>query len=624
MLKNQDIICLSSIDWDFIWQGHQEIMSTFAKNGNRVIYIENTGVRMPGLRDFPRVRSRIKNYFKGVKGLRKEGDNLYIFSPIVLPFPYSRLARMFNKWLILSVLRKWIKALDFADPIIWTFLPTGTALDIINNLNNKLIVYYCIDLFAASSSTVKKIKRTEKRLLKIADLVFVTSKALYDYCSAQSRNVTVFPFGVNIDNFEVVRVQAAPQPADLKDIKAPIIGYIGGIHKWIDFALVKKAAELRPEYSFVFVGPIQTDVSLLAGLKNVYLLGNKAHKELPFYVKLFSTAIIPYLLTDYTKNVYPTKLNEYFAMAKPVVSTPLPEIMIFNQRNDDPVLVAEKAEDFCACLDASLKDNVSAAIATRLKIAAANGWIPRIEQMCGLIEEAIKAKKLANEACWKKNMFAFYRESRRRIFRFALTCLVVYLFIFYTPIIWFLARPLKIVDVPRKVDAIIVFAGGMGESGKWGQGYEERVQYAVELYKSGYARSLIFSSGYTHVFKEPLVMKALAVSLGVPENAILLEDKAIRTYENVKNAKEILEKNNWKNILMVSSPYHMRRLQLVFRKVAGNIRVGYTPAPKSIFYDHPESDASGRKIWKRANLQQINGITHEYIGIFYYWVKGWI
>jgi len=69
MLKNENIICISSIDWDFIWQGHQEIMSVLAKSGNKVIFIENTGVRAPGIRDVPRIKNRIRNWFKGVKGI---------------------------------------------------------------------------------------------------------------------------------------------------------------------------------------------------------------------------------------------------------------------------------------------------------------------------------------------------------------------------------------------------------------------------------------------------------------------------------------------------------------------------------------------------------------------------
>ena len=144
MIRNENIICISSIDWDFIWQGHQEIMSTFAKNGNRVLFIENTGVRSPGIKDIYRIKKRFGDYFKGIKGIRKEVGELYVYSPIVLPFPYSRMARQVNKLILLSVINRWMKAMNFSNPIIWTFLPTGTALDIINNIEKKLLIYYCI------------------------------------------------------------------------------------------------------------------------------------------------------------------------------------------------------------------------------------------------------------------------------------------------------------------------------------------------------------------------------------------------------------------------------------------------------------------------------------------------
>ena len=101
MLRNESLICISSIDWDFIWQGHQEIMSTYARNGNRVLFIENTGVRVPSIRDLPRLKKRLKNWAKGVRGIRKEQENLYVFSPVVLPFPYSRIARWINNHILL-------------------------------------------------------------------------------------------------------------------------------------------------------------------------------------------------------------------------------------------------------------------------------------------------------------------------------------------------------------------------------------------------------------------------------------------------------------------------------------------------------------------------------------------
>jgi uncharacterized SAM-binding protein YcdF (DUF218 family)/glycosyltransferase involved in cell wall biosynthesis len=624
MLKDQDIICVSSIDWDFIWQGHQEIMSALARNGNRVIFIENTGIRSPRVRDIPRLKKRLKDYFKGITGIRKETDNLYIFSPLVLPFPYSRIARQINKRLVLFALRRWMKILDFSDPIVWTFLPTGVSLDIINNVNKKLLIYYCIDNFTSSSASASKIGKTEIQLLKMCDLVFVTSRALYDYCIRYNDKVEMFPFGVNIDNFERVRTADTEAPAELIDIKKPIVGYVGGVHKWIDQELVKSAAQKYTDYSFVFVGPPQTDISSLSNIKNIYFLGNKKHEELPNLIKSFSVAVIPYHITDYTKNVYPTKLNEYLAMGKPVVSTALPEVEIFNLKYNGIVYIGKDPMEFGAQIERALKEDAQGPRKERIEAALDNSWKRRIEQMSGLIEPAVTRKLLDRETMWKENLSAFYRNFRKRFVRAASVIGITYLLLFYTPFIWFLAEPLKINDTPRKADAIVVFAGGVGESGKSGQGYLERVEEAVRLYNEGYAKNIIFSSGYMYVFEEPMVMKALAVSLGVPREAIILEDKAGNTYENVKFSSRILLDKGWNEILLVSSPYHMRRVELVFGKIAMGMKVTYTPVSRSSFYAHRARNIYAGGFHQQVNMAQIKGIFHEYLGILYYWWKGYI
>ncbi len=88
MLRDiHNIICISTIDWDFVWQGHQEIMSTLAREGHRVLFIENTGVRSVTLKDLPRLRHRLLNWRRGIKGVRKVMDNVYVYAPLVLRFP---------------------------------------------------------------------------------------------------------------------------------------------------------------------------------------------------------------------------------------------------------------------------------------------------------------------------------------------------------------------------------------------------------------------------------------------------------------------------------------------------------------------------------------------------------
>src|SRR4029077_285884 len=145
LLRGKDIVCLSSIDWQFIWQGHQEIMSTLDANGNRVLFIENTGVRAPAIRDFRRVMQRIQNWWKGTKGFRRERENLFIYSPLLLPFPYSPMMGRINRSLLTRALNRWMRAAGFGRPIVWTFLPTPLVRDVIRDLDPAIAIYYCID-----------------------------------------------------------------------------------------------------------------------------------------------------------------------------------------------------------------------------------------------------------------------------------------------------------------------------------------------------------------------------------------------------------------------------------------------------------------------------------------------
>jgi uncharacterized SAM-binding protein YcdF (DUF218 family) len=362
---------------------------------------------------------------------------------------------------------------------------------------------------------------------------------------------------------------------------------------------------------------------MLSGLKNIHFLGKAEHDKVPFFIKYFDICVIPYLITEYTKNVYPTKLNEYLAMGKPVLATDLPEIRKFNQENNNLVYVGRDEEEFIGYLSKVNGCDNNETLQKRLSVAKNNGWARRIEQMSGLIEESID-KKSGQAFDWKKAFLRLYASTRKKTLKLLFVAISLYIIVFYTPLFWLIASPLKISQAPQKADCIVVFAGGTGESGKAGQGYEERVGYAVELYKKGYASRVIFSSGYMFFFKEPVVMKALAVSLGVPQEAIILEDKASGTYQNVRFTRDILLSNGWNRILLVSSPYHMRRAALVFNKIAGNIKVSYTPLPNALFYSHPERDEHNRRVLKRINTQQIRGILHEYLGILYYWFKGYI
>lgn len=615
MLKNENIICISSIDWDFIWQGHQEIMTRMARAGNRVLFIENTGVRPPAIRDIGRLKSRILNWKKGLHGIRKVEDGLYVYSPLVLPFPYLKIARFINKHLVFSVLAKWLKAVGFSEPIVWVFLPTGLSLDIVNRIEPKVMVYYCIDSFQVSSKSAKNIKLTEKEIVKRSDLTFVTSMELFRYCAQWSSKVHYFPFGVNIENFKQALTGPLPVPEDIRGIRHPIAGYLGGVHKWIDFGLVHVAATTNKDVNFVFCGPIQTDITEVEGLPNVHFLGQKRRDELPLYVKEFDCALIPYRITDYTRNVYPTKLNEYLSMGKRVISTDLPEIEKFNSENGAIVRVARSHEAFAREVgDAAARQTPEAERELFIKAAEKNSWTSRVESMSVLIKDVELEKAKRKEADWKTNLARIYRDAGKKFLPLIAAAAIIYVVLFQTPLLWFLASPLAIKDPPAQSDVIVTLGGGVGESGKAGQSYEERVDMAIKLYKSHYADKILYSSGYGFIMREAQVMKALSLELGVNPRDILLDETPVNTYDMIKHLAGLAKENGWKSAIIVSSPYNMLRVKLLCDKNLKDMRVLYVPIEGSSFYSRSRG----------VQPRQISGIIHEYIAILYYKFKKYI
>jgi uncharacterized SAM-binding protein YcdF (DUF218 family) len=612
MLRGHDVVCLSTIDWQFIWQGHQEIMSALAANGNRVLFVENTGVRAPSIRDLPRVRQRVRNWWRGTKGFRQERENLFVYSPILLPFPYSRIAGWLNRLLLVRSLGRWMRAARFDRPVVWTFLPTPLALDVIRSLDPLVTIYYCIDDLASSSPGARRIATSEKALFAEADLVFVTSDRLRERALKSSERVHLFPFAVSYAKFDRARETPDNVPDDIARLPKPVVGYVGGLHQWIDFPLLRQAALALPDVSFVFIGPEQTDTSDLAGLPNVHLFGQRPHDDVPRYMKGFDVGIVPYRLSEYTANVYPTKLNEYLAMGLPVVTTNLAEIRRFNAEHGPTIAVAEDAGGFVAAVRQALQPVTPEVRDRRIAIARTNSWASRLAEMSTLIDGVIAGR--SRDRSWEDRLRRIYRRSRGQLAAALATLVLVYVVLFQTSFAWWAAEPLQLAEPPRQADAIVVFAGGVGESGVAGGGYQERLKQALDLYRGGFAPRMIFSSGFVFSFSEAQVMRDLALANGVPAAAIELETNAANTYENVRFTREILAAHGWRRVLLVSSPYHMRRAMLTWRKAAPDIEVVASPVPYSQFYYHARG----------ASLDQIRGLLHEYAAIVVYWWRGWI
>jgi glycosyltransferase involved in cell wall biosynthesis len=410
MLSGRDIILISSIEWDFNWQGHQEIARRLAQAGNRVLYIENLGVRAPGLHDAKRVALRLAHWAKSLPdgGVREVSPNLYVCSPLILPPFGSKIRHRLNQSALLPLIRRTVRNLRFEPDVIWTFLPTDTVASLVKMLCKPkgVVVYYCIADFAELAPHPQDILKSERSIIEMSDVVFAQGTRLAEHCSQGGKKVEIFPFGVNLNLFAKKNGHSngsnGTEPATsngdsasdlMSRLPRPIIGYVGGIHKYFDAKMLAAMAQARPDWSWVLVGPLQTSPHDLKRMPNVYLVGPKAHEELPDYIRAFDVGIAPYLSNAYTATVVPTKINEYLAMGKPVVSTDLPEVNAFNGKHGVIITSPNDSTKFVASIERALDSSAEeAAVARRRTVAALNDWEQRFERMSSLIERELHGK----------------------------------------------------------------------------------------------------------------------------------------------------------------------------------------------------------------------------------------
>jgi glycosyltransferase involved in cell wall biosynthesis len=396
VLSGASIVCLSSIDWNFNRQNPQEVSHAFAESGNRVLFIENTGVRRATLRDAPRLWSRFLHWWQARGGVQRVADKIEVLSPLVLPLPYSPAAVSINTRVLRRSLRRWLKNGN-GPLIVITFLPTPLARELIAELNPALVVYYCIDRLPESSNGARRLVHSERKLFAEADLVLVTSGLLYDVAAELSSHVSMLASGVRAKDFEHARHARAQTHPAFTELSGPIMGYVGSLRSSTDLALLTSAAKLAPDLQFVLIGPRFVDVGSLASLPNVRLMGAIPHTDVMNYMVRFDVGLLPYVVNEFTAGIMPVKLKEYLAAGLSVVSTPLPEVCQFADEHHGLVRFARSAEEFVANLRAALADNSQDAINRRIMIAREYEWSDQMRRMMELIEQSLARRGFNHE-----------------------------------------------------------------------------------------------------------------------------------------------------------------------------------------------------------------------------------
>jgi len=262
---------------------------------------------------------------------------------------------------------------------------------IVGRLGERLSLYYCTDDYASLPNVdAKAVRAMDEGLTRRADLVFVTSDALFESRRLLNPRIYVSPHGVDVDHFARAQDEQLPIPADVAGLPGPVIGFFGLIGLQIDLDLIDYLAEKRPSWTFLLIGRVAVPAEQVPRRSNVHMVGKRPYQDLPAYGKRFDAAIIPYRPSQFAHYANPLKLREYLAMGKPIVAVSTPEIDKFA----DVVEIAHSREEFLAKLDAVLaRPSSPDELRRRMDRVEPLSWEARRREILGVVEDLLATRR---------------------------------------------------------------------------------------------------------------------------------------------------------------------------------------------------------------------------------------
>ncbi len=209
-------------------------------------------------------------------------------------------------------------------------------------------IYHCYDEYTCSADGRFYPQRwaAERRVIENVDITFITSDSLRKRREDVAQRLAVIPNGIP----EYFFAHPTSEPDEIDAIPQPRIGYVGNIFSLLDYELLTELCRRRPEWQFVFVGPIEREshVHALRECENAHFLGRRPHERLPAVLQRFDIALMPFVVNDFTRPLVPLKLFEYMAAGVPIVSTALPNLVPFADRIR---LVENRPDTFIQAID---------------------------------------------------------------------------------------------------------------------------------------------------------------------------------------------------------------------------------------------------------------------------------
>ncbi|HYG91142.1 MAG TPA: glycosyltransferase family 1 protein [Azospirillum sp.] len=363
--RPQDFVCFSHLRWGFVHQRPQHLMTRFAREF-RLFYVEEpvpTDAADPGL--------AIYDAENGIKLLVPQ-------LPHGLGGAEAEAAQR-------SVLERHFAEVGIERPILWYYSPMAPMFG--GRLPAAAVVYDCMDELSAFRGAPPQMIARERDLIELADLVFTGGVSLYEAKRDLHPSVHAFPSSVDVAHFAQAR-GAVNEPDDQAGLPRPRLGFCGVIDERFDIDLLAAVARMRPHWQFVMVGPVvKIDPAALPQAPNIRYLGMRGYAELPRYLAGWDVAVMPFAMNESTRFISPTKTPEFLAAGRPVVSTPIRDVV---RTYGDPGLVqiAATPEAFVAACERALGDEGRSGpwLAAVDRVLADMSWNQTWTRMKGLIE----------------------------------------------------------------------------------------------------------------------------------------------------------------------------------------------------------------------------------------------
>ncbi len=393
VIQGYSIICFAGEDW---WYHHPHskyhLMRSFARAGNRVIFVNSISMGLPSLANkdlLPRIIRKLRSY---AKLSRPTPEGVTVVSPAVVPFFGTRAARSVNRKLLAMQIGRLARRGGLSRPILWIAIPT--AADMIGEFDERLVVYQVSDKYDANlmdhATDLQTIRKLHERAIDNADIVVYSGQKLLQEAERGRERSYLLEQAVDFDHWSPVGTGSLEVAEAVARIPRPRLGYFGAIEPWlVNQELIKRAARERPEWQWIFIGNKSRGVEI-ESLRNTHFLPPVAYSELPRYASGFDVCVLQWdTAHSFTSYGSAIKVREYLATGLPVVISPLPEY----EPMRDVLSIARSHDDWFRLVAEALQENDPAAAQARQNAVAGGTWDARAEWVSSLIEETLAKKE---------------------------------------------------------------------------------------------------------------------------------------------------------------------------------------------------------------------------------------